>query len=274
MPPPRGRSRPVVVLDQALAVWAVTRKAGRQVRRSWADRRDEWLVVGGGIVIGCTVVIAVTALVFLAQSDSDGSPSPVAQRPPSTSTETGAPVPTPAPSGSDQADSPADEAVDGWGSSTDGSSGGSRGGGSAPAAPDASSGGSGAGGSRPEPTVNQPPGGGGEIQQPALTARYATEGTDLLVLGYRGSVTITNPGTAPVDGWTVTVTLPLLSLTVTDVTGATASQDGGAWTFVPSGGTGTVPAGGSVRIGFRVTGVTVAPQPTGCTIDGRPCAGL
>jgi hypothetical protein len=104
-----------------------------------------------------------------------------------------------------------------------------------------------------------------------LTAGYETVArTGLLgVTGYQGQVTISNPGQVTVSGWTVTISLPA-GETVNGATGAAYSQRGTTVTFTPSGGTGTVPAGGSVRFTFSVGGL-LAGDPTGCAIDGRRC---
>ncbi|RKR87555.1 cellulose binding domain-containing protein [Micromonospora pisi] len=103
-----------------------------------------------------------------------------------------------------------------------------------------------------------------------LTASYTIE--DPTLLGYRMTVTVDNPGRAPVDRWTVTITLPRAPMGVRDVTGAEATQAGTTWTFVPAADTGPAPAGGSVSFQFRVDGVGLDSAPTACTIDTRPCA--
>jgi hypothetical protein len=104
-----------------------------------------------------------------------------------------------------------------------------------------------------------------------LAASYSASGTSLV--GYRASVVIDNPGPVPVSGWTLVVTLARPTLTVTDVAGAEVHQEGADWVFVPGEGADPIPAGGSVEVRFRVNGVAVGSAPTGCTIDGRPCAG-
>lgn len=106
----------------------------------------------------------------------------------------------------------------------------------------------------------------------ALGAEFAIE--ERALLSYGAAVTIRNPGPGRVTGWTLVVTLPRESLEVTSVSGARASQDGATWSFVPDGAGGAVPADGSVRVTFRVTGSPVSAGPTACTIDGTPCAGL
>ncbi|QGN45573.1 cellulose binding domain-containing protein [Micromonospora sp. WMMD558] len=106
----------------------------------------------------------------------------------------------------------------------------------------------------------------------ALTAAFAV--TDTALLSYRAAVTIGNPGSGPVPGWTLVITLPEESLHVTAVEGARASRDGANWTFVPDGPGGQVPGQGSLRVSFRVSGSSVSSLPTACTIDGAACTGL
>lgn len=122
-------------------------------------------------------------------------------------------------------------------------------------------------------TASPPP---GTATPKPLAARYATtEGGQALLVGYRATVTVTNPGATAVRGWRVTVTLPRKTLTVAEVSGAVAKQDGTTWTFTPAESTTTVPPGGSIQVSFRVGGATLADAaPTGCTIDGRACQGL
>lgn len=121
------------------------------------------------------------------------------------------------------------------------------------------------------PVVSAPPPVPAPAAQP-LTASYATVAhTGLLgLLGYRGQVTIINPGTVPVSGWTVTISLPT-GETVNGATGAGYSQSGSTVTFTPAGGTGTVPGHRSVSFTFTVGGL-LAGDPTGCSIDGRRCS--
>lgn len=105
-----------------------------------------------------------------------------------------------------------------------------------------------------------------------LTGSYTTVGTELLA--YRGAVRIANPGPAPVDGWTLVITLPGPLLAVSDVIGGRARKDGSTWTFEPDASSGRVPAGGAVTVSFRVNGALLSAAPTGCLVDGRPCTGL
>jgi hypothetical protein len=106
-----------------------------------------------------------------------------------------------------------------------------------------------------------------------LTARFAKHSDGLA--GYAATITVTNPGGGPASGWTVQLTLPRSTLSVTDVSGATATQNGAVWTFVPNADTAQVGAGRSVAVGFRVSGAALLDgSPTACTIDGRGCQGL
>jgi hypothetical protein len=124
----------------------------------------------------------------------------------------------------------------------------------------------------------QPPSGAGSgsasaAQQPSappLTASYAV--ADPSLVGYRVTVTIANPNPTPVERWTVSITLPRPTLTVSDVVGAESRQVGGTWIFVPDASTRLTPAGKSVSFGFQVDGLGLNSAPTACTIDGYPCA--
>ena len=108
-----------------------------------------------------------------------------------------------------------------------------------------------------------------------LTARYAATEGGTGLLSYRAGVTISNPGPIATEGWQLTLQLPRPTLTIARVSGATASQDGKVWTFVPDATTGTVAAGGSVLVSFEVRGATLlAAAPEDCRIDDRQCASI
>ncbi|MFE9206414.1 cellulose binding domain-containing protein [Micromonospora sp. NPDC007230] len=103
---------------------------------------------------------------------------------------------------------------------------------------------------------------------PALTANYETVSDRLF--GYRGAVTITNPGSAAKEGWTVLVTLGARA-EIGNVNGADGKQNGQVVTFTGP----AVPAGGSRTFRFDVRDPDAsATAPEGCTIDGAACAGL
>ena len=102
-----------------------------------------------------------------------------------------------------------------------------------------------------------------------LSGGYRTAST--WIGGYRGEVTVNNSGEAQASGWTVSITLPLLGLAVRTAQGAEFRQSGRTVVFTPTADTRTVGPRGSVRFEFTVDGVG---EPTGCTLDGRTCAGL
>ena len=102
-----------------------------------------------------------------------------------------------------------------------------------------------------------------------LTARLTVDDTGLV--SYRTSVSIDNPGSRSTTGWTLVVTLPRQTLTVTEVVGAQVTRKGATWTFVPDGSTRTVRDHGAVEVRFRVDGAFLGAAPTDCTIDGRAC---
>jgi hypothetical protein len=87
--------------------------------------------------------------------------------------------------------------------------------------------------------------------------------------GYVGTVRITNPGGADVTGWRVRITVPGGN-EVPGADGAKVEQNGNRVVFTPTAATRTVPAGYSVTFSFTVRGVLTG-EPTGCSIDDRPC---
>ncbi len=103
----------------------------------------------------------------------------------------------------------------------------------------------------------------------ALTAAYRKETSRLG--GYTGLLEISNPTPTPVEGWTVLMTLPVLDR-VGEVGGAVAVQDGATVRFTPTPDTLVVNPGVPVRFRFDVDGV--GGEPSTCTVDGNPCAGV
>jgi Cellulose binding domain len=122
-----------------------------------------------------------------------------------------------------------------------------------------------------QPGASASPSGPPAAPPPALTARYETaQDTGLLGLtGYRGRVTVGNPGSLSVGGWTVTLLLPD-GQRVASASGADYRQDGATVTFTPSTDTLTVPGSGSVSFTFDVDAPLGGP-PLACAIDEHPC---
>ncbi|GIJ52967.1 SRPBCC domain-containing protein [Virgisporangium aurantiacum] len=138
----------------------------------------------------------------------------------------------------------------------------------------ASAGASRSGSTAPSPgSASSPPGGAGGL---ALAAAYSEEGPR--IGGYRGKITLTNPGPVTVSGWTVlmtlreTVSLPLIGSVVRDPIGATLKQEGDKVTFAPVEATRAVAPSASVSFTFEVDGVG---KPATCTVvDGQRCSGV
>lgn len=134
---------------------------------------------------------------------------------------------------------------------------------------------------RPTPTPDQTPGEGvdddgdrgGDATAPSappaaptLTADLETSGG---LFGRSVRVTVSNPGPGDASGWEVVVTVPA-NQEVSDVSGATHHREGDQVIFTPPPGAESLPAGEAVSFSFRLPGA-FPPQPSGCTIDGRPC---
>lgn len=117
-----------------------------------------------------------------------------------------------------------------------------------------------------EPTTEQSP----VLAPPELTATMTTAGLPLLG-GRSVRVTVANPGPGDAYGWELVVLVG--DQTVTNVTGASYERVGDRVTFTPWEP--ELPAGAWVEVGFEVQapviGLLGASDPTGCTIDGRPC---
>ncbi|MEU5694055.1 cellulose binding domain-containing protein [Actinosynnema sp. NPDC020468] len=102
---------------------------------------------------------------------------------------------------------------------------------------------------------------------PALTAAFGQK--SVWDKGYGGQFTITNTGDAAATGWVVEFDLPA----GTGVTGSWSSvltRTGQHYRFANAPFNGRVEPGGTALFGFNVTGLGL---PTGCVVDGRPCAG-
>jgi hypothetical protein len=115
------------------------------------------------------------------------------------------------------------------------------------------------------PATTEPP-----AAPPALAAAFShvADAVEDGLLGYAGTVRITNPGNRDVTGWRVTLTVP--GANPVTASGATVAQDGETVTFTPDGDA-TVPAGGAVTFSFQVAGLLTA-LPGGCAIDGAACS--
>ncbi|MGW0912322.1 cellulase family glycosylhydrolase [Streptomyces sp. NPDC002784] len=88
--------------------------------------------------------------------------------------------------------------------------------------------------------------------------------------GFQADLTVRNTGTAPVNGWTLGFSFPA-GQTVTNMWGGVPTQTAAAVRVAPASYTTTIPASGSVTIGFTGTRGTTNPSPTAFTLNGATC---
>jgi acetylxylan esterase len=88
--------------------------------------------------------------------------------------------------------------------------------------------------------------------------------------GLTASVTITNTGTAAVNGWSLAFTLPG-GQTITNGWNATYTPTSGAVTARNVSYNATIPANGSVDIGFQANHTGNTGKPSSFTLNGAPC---
>ncbi|WP_152918234.1 glycoside hydrolase family 48 protein, partial [Ardenticatena maritima] len=85
-------------------------------------------------------------------------------------------------------------------------------------------------------------------------------------------VTITNTGSATINGWTLTWTFPG-NQQITNGWNVTLSQSGAVVTASDVGWNGTIAPAGSVTFGFNLNWSGANPTPTDFTLNGQPCNG-
>lgn len=88
--------------------------------------------------------------------------------------------------------------------------------------------------------------------------------------GLTGNVTITNAGSAPIDGWTLAFTFPG-DTKVTNAWNATVTQNGAAVTAKNASYNGTIAAGSNTSFGFQGTWTNNDAAPTAFTLNGGAC---
>ncbi|WP_330288799.1 cellulase family glycosylhydrolase [Streptomyces sp. NBC_00576] len=89
--------------------------------------------------------------------------------------------------------------------------------------------------------------------------------------GFQGDITLRNTGTAALANWTLGFAFAG-GQTISNMWGGTATQTGAAVSVVPASYTATIPAAGSVTVGFiGAKGATNA-APTAFTVNGAACA--
>ncbi|CAM5706540.1 CBM2 domain-containing protein OS=Streptomyces albaduncus OX=68172 GN=FHS32_005507 PE=3 SV=1 [Streptomyces griseoloalbus] len=101
----------------------------------------------------------------------------------------------------------------------------------------------------------------------ACTVAYAT---NVWPGGFTANVTVTNNGSAPVDGWRLAFTLPS-GQNVVQAWNATVSPSSGAVTATAAAGSARIAAGGSQSFGFQGTYSGSFAQPGGFQLNGTAC---
>ncbi|GAB7102198.1 cellulase family glycosylhydrolase [Streptomyces phaeofaciens JCM 4814] len=89
--------------------------------------------------------------------------------------------------------------------------------------------------------------------------------------GFQGDITLRNTGTAAVTGWKLVFAFAD-GQTVTNMWGGTATQSGGTVSVAPASYTSTIPAGGSVTVGFIGAKGATNTAPAAFTLNGTTCA--
>jgi mannan endo-1,4-beta-mannosidase len=88
--------------------------------------------------------------------------------------------------------------------------------------------------------------------------------------GFQGEIVLRNTGTAPIGPWTLAFTFPD-GQTITHMWGGTPVQTGGAVSVTPAPYTATVPAGGTVALGFTAGKGGTNTAPAAFSLDGSVC---
>ncbi|MER5427721.1 cellulase family glycosylhydrolase [Streptomyces sp. NPDC002588] len=88
--------------------------------------------------------------------------------------------------------------------------------------------------------------------------------------GFQGEIVLHNPGTAAINGWKLVFSFAD-GQTVTSMWGGTPTQSGGTVSVAPASYTSTIPAAGSVTVGFLGNKGTSNTAPTTFTLNGSTC---
>jgi acetylxylan esterase len=88
--------------------------------------------------------------------------------------------------------------------------------------------------------------------------------------GFVAGVTITDTGTAPVNGWRLTFTFPG-DQKITNAWNATVSQSGSSVTATNASYDAAIGPGGNVSLGFQGTWAASDAVPTSFSLNGTPC---
>jgi glucuronoarabinoxylan endo-1,4-beta-xylanase len=88
--------------------------------------------------------------------------------------------------------------------------------------------------------------------------------------GFQGELVLHNTATTAMDGWTLTFSFTA-GQTITQMWGGTPAQSGAKVTITPADYTRTIPAGGSITVGFLANQGSSNPSPTDFTLNGATC---
>src|ERR1017187_10533857 len=102
----------------------------------------------------------------------------------------------------------------------------------------------------------------------ACTVSYSTQSQ--WAGGFVASVTISNPGTSPINGWMLGFTFPG-DQKITNSWNGVAAQSGKGVTITSENYNSTIAAGASTSIGFQGTWTTSDAVPTSFTVNGTAC---
>ncbi|MFI9762761.1 cellulase family glycosylhydrolase [Streptomyces sp. NPDC051963] len=88
--------------------------------------------------------------------------------------------------------------------------------------------------------------------------------------GFQGEIVIRNTGATALSGWSLAFSFPD-GQTITNMWGGTPAQTGGAVTVTPASYTSTIPAAGSVTVGFTGSKGATNTAPAGFALNGVGC---
>jgi hypothetical protein len=111
-------------------------------------------------------------------------------------------------------------------------------------------------------SVTTPSGGGGGGGSAACSATYSV--TNSWSGGFQAAVTVSNTGTTPINGWTVSWTFPS-GQTISQLWNGTLTQSGSSETVRNASFNGQIPASNSTSFGFTANGGAPTSLSTACT---------
>jgi acetylxylan esterase len=126
------------------------------------------------------------------------------------------------------------------------------------------------GGATSPPPTSPPPTSPPPTSPPPAGACRVTDTISAWNTGLTSSITIANTGGTAVDGWSLAFTLPS-GQAITSGWSATYAPASGAVTATNASYDATIPAGGSVGIGFQASHTGNTAAPASFTLNGQPC---